>query len=229
MSIFKRSRSRVRFFRHTTTPGIKIGRYEHGLEAIWAWRERAHLLVVERSSYGAGENLVATCFRAYKGPKFLLWPKGEGGWRESIENEAYSLNDAIHELYILAGIASHRAEQIERGEDVPGMLVAVPELHDMTGQKNLAPEDQQFVRDLTYLLKIGRAARIHVMANTRQHVIYPAYLPVETRNQFTGLLVLGRTGDAITRQLGLPQSFDQPHARLGDLTDDFWPLEVRIR
>jgi hypothetical protein len=161
MSIFKRSRSRVRFFRHTTTPGIKIGRYEHGLEAIWAWRERAHLLVVERSSYG--------------------------------------------------------------------MLVAVPELHDMTGQKNLAPEDQQFVRDLTYLLKIGRAARIHVMANTRQHVIYPAYLPVETRNQFTGLLVLGRTGDAITRQLGLPQSFDQPHARLGDLTDDFWPLEVRIR
>lgn len=227
--IFGKKKLGIRLFRHSTTPGIPIGRYESGLEAVWAWREHAHLLVVERSSYGAGENLVARCFRAYKGPKVLLWPKGEGGWRKSTESEAYSLNEAIHALFVLGGLVSERTARIERGEDVPDMLVAVPELHDMTDQKVLVPEDQQFVNDLTHLLKIGQAARIHVMANTRQHVIYPAYLPGETRELFGGLLVLGKTSDGITMQLGLPQAYDRPHGWLGDLGDGFWPLEVRTR
>jgi hypothetical protein len=231
--IFSRLRTlnrlrRIRL-RHSLTPGIPLGRYESGLEAVWAWRERAHLLVVERYDYGAGENLVARCFRTYDGPKVLLWPKGECGWRKSTDNECFSLLGALDKLFALNSLAAARAIRIEDGEDVPDMLVAIPELHDMTDQKVLVPEDQQFVNDLTHLLKVGRAARIHVMANTRQHVIYPAYLPVEMRNQFSGLLVLGKTGDAVTRQLGLPHPFDRPHGWLGDLEDGFWSLEVRTR
>jgi hypothetical protein len=227
--IFKRSKSKVRFFRHTTTPGLKIGRYESGLEAIWVWEQVPHLLVIERSSYGAGENLVARIFRNFQGPKVLLWPKGECGWRSSTAgNEIFTAGRALLELDALGEQARVRAAQIESGEDVLRMLVAVPELHDMAdGQPT--EEDRQFVQALTRLLMVGRAARIHVVANIRQHVIYPAYLPQETRRQFSGLLVLGKTSDAITRQLGLPHPFNRPHGRLGDLGDDFWPLEVRTR
>lgn len=217
-----------KLFRHTTTPGIKIGRYESGLDAVWAWHQHAHLLVVERENYGAGENLVRDVFRAYDGPKVLLWPKGECNPQKNTGNEIFTLGRAQLELGALADQARVRAEQVERGEDIPHTLVAIPELHDMTDSQPSA-EDRQFVQDLTRLLKVGRAGRIHVMASTRQHVIYPAYLPGETREQFGGLLVLGKTSDGITRQLGLPHPFNRPHGRLGDLGDGFWPLEVRIR
>lgn len=217
--IFKRSR--VRLLRHTVTPGIKVGRYENGLDAVWAWDQLAHLLVVERQEYGAGENFVAGIYRSFQGRKVMLWPKGDCQWRESTDYELYTMGECLDELFALWLVLSDRAGRIKEGEDLPHMLVALPELHDAVDHHG--PESRQFAHDLGRLLTHGREGRMHVLANIRQGYIYPAYLPQETRRQ---LLVLGKTTDAVTQQLELPQAFNRPHAHLGDLEGGFWPLEV---
>ena len=228
MGIFKRRTSGIRCLRHTMTPGIKIGRYESGLDAVWAWRELAHLLVVERPNYGAGENLVARVYRTVTCPKVLLWSKGESGWRESTDQEIYGLMDTLEKLYSLACLATERAERIEDGEDIPDMLVALPELHDATYTGD--PEGRQFVADLVHLLTVGPAGRIHVLANIRSWYFSKAYLPQELLDPFSGLLVLGQPSRLVMERLGLTSAFESPHGRLGDLGDDsFWPLNMRIR
>jgi hypothetical protein len=242
MSIFRRKQKTgaVRVFRHTTTPGIKVGRYENGLDAVWAWEQYAHLLVVERSSYGAGENLVRLLASKHDGERVQLDPKV--WWNEEYHGVRdlppwwlISLSSCATQVARLNLIATERAARIEQGEDVAPMLVTIPELHDVLDLAELpraydeSEAGKGLLNGLQYLLRVGRAGRIRVLASVRQHKIYPAYLPVETRNQFPGLLVLGKTGDAVARQLGLPHSFDRPHGRLGDLEDGFWPLEVRRR
>jgi hypothetical protein len=224
---FKKWRSGVPRLRHSTTPGIPLGRYESGLEAVWAWQEHAHLLVIERENYGAGENLVATVFRSFKGPKVLIWPKGDCQWRESKDDELYTMGECLDELFALWIKLSDRVHRIVDGEDLPHMLVALPELHDAVSSD--VQEACQFLYDLGRLLKHGREGRMHVMANIRQQYLYRACLPQEVRNQFPGLLVLGETHRFATQVLELPQTFDRPHGRLGDLGDGFWPLEVRLR
>jgi hypothetical protein len=231
--IFKRSKSKIRFSRHTTAPGLKVGRYESGLEAIWAWEQLPHLLVIERESYGAGENLVRFVARKYDGERAQLDPKG-GRWPRHEPWMHMTSEECAAEIARLGTVALERAARIEGGEEIAPMLVTIPELHDILDEveSRWAPYDElgkQFMNGLGRLLRVGRAGRVHVLASVRQHKIYPAYLPVETRAQFPGLLVLGKTSDAVTRQLGLPYPFNRPHGRLGDLGDDFWPLEVRTR
>lgn len=220
------------FRRRTVTPGIRIGEYESGLLATWAWERQAHLLVVERDSYGAGENLVRMLASKYDGERVQLDPKGYR-FRDHQPWMHMTYEECATKVAQLNLVATLRASQIELGEDVEPMLVTVPELHDsvdLLGQRTpSATAAEQFVSGLRRLLTIGRAGRIHVLANIRQGYIYPAYLPQEMRKQFGGLLVLGKTSDAVTQQLNLPRAFDRPHGRLGDMEGGFWPLEVRIR
>jgi hypothetical protein len=213
------------------TPGVKLGRYENGLDAVWAWGQFAHLLVVERENYGAGENLVRLVAREHDGERIQLDPKGyiPRGFKPWM---FMTYMECAAEVARLGTLARERAQRIAEGESIEPMLVTIPELHDVI---DILPEPTyrsvatQFMNGLARLLKVGREGRVHVLANVRQHTIYPAYLPVEIRAQFPGLLVLGKTSDAVTRQLGLPHPFDRPHGRLGDLEGGFWPLEVRRR
>lgn len=229
--IFKRRRRNARPFARlgSTTPGIRLGRYASGLDAVWAWETRAHLLMVETWDYGAGENLVRRVFRTHIGPKVCLDPKG---YRDDSDPEiAGTMESCLIAFGTLKAGVHERMDAIEAGKNVAHLLVAIPELHDIT--EFLHPKDEvakQFLIDLAYLLKVGRAARIHVLANTRQGgSVYRLRLPGEIRHQFTGLLVLGKTTDAVTKQLDLPQVFATPHGLLGDLDEGFWPLEVRRR
>lgn len=224
--IFKKSWSKIRLFRHTTTPGIKIGRYESGLDAIWAWEQRAHLLVVERDSYGAGENLVRSIASQHEGEHVQVDPK-EYRFRSHQPWMFMTSAECASELARLGTVAQERAARIEDGEEVEPMLVTIPELHDVVDRSDEV--GKQMVNGLGRLLKVGRAGRVHILANIRQGYLYKVHLPQELRNQFTGLLVLGRTSDAITQQLSLPHAFNRPHGLLGDLDSSFWPLEVRRR
>lgn len=224
--IFKRRRDSRPFARlGSTTPGIRLGRYASGLDAVWAWETHAHLLVIERADYGAGENLVRRVFRTHVGPKLCLDPKR---YEDSPDPEiCWTMESCIVALGALKARARDRMDAIEAGEDIEHLLVAIPELHDITEFSAGDDYDKQFLIDLIYLLKLARAARIHVLANTRQSSLYALHLPVEIRYQFTGLLVLGKTSDAVTKKLDLPQAFMTPHGRLGDLGEGFWPMEVR--
>ena len=242
--IFSRLRTlnrlpRIRL-RHSLTPGVPLGRYESGLEAVWAWRERAHLLVVERDNYGAGENLVRLVARKHDGDRVQLDPKV---WRDE---EYHRLADRppwwlVSSTSCAARVAQLnldallRAARIEQGEDVAPMLVTIPELHDVLELAGL-PEDYDesevakgLLNGILRLLQVGPAGRIHVLANVRQGYFYKVHMPHGLLKQFSGLLVLGRTSRTVTEKLSLPQVFSEPHGRLGDLEDDFWPLEVRLR
>lgn len=236
--IFKRRKSAVRLFRHTSTPGLKIGRYENGLDAIWAWEQCAHLLVVERSSYGAGENLVRLMARKYEGERVQLDPK-------VLRDEDYyqrdtralwwhiSLTSCATQVARLNLIALERAARVEQGENVAPLLVTIPELHDVLEAARLpvswdeGEAGKALLAGIRRLLMVARAGRIRVLANLRQGYFYQAYLPRELLNHFSGRLVLGTTDRITTELLGLPKPFDRPYARLGDLEDGFWPLEVR--
>lgn len=216
----------VRFFRHTTTPGIKIGRYESGLEAVWAWQQHAHLLVVERENYGAGENLVRQIARTYDGERSQVDPK-EYRFRNHQPWMFMTSAECASELARLGTVAQERAGLIEDGEEIKPMLVTIPELHDVVDRSDHV--GKQMVNGLGRLLRFGRAGRVHVLANIRQGYFYKAYLPQELLNQFSAHLVLGKTSRLVTERLDLPYTFDRPHGRLGDLGDGFWPLEVRRR
>lgn len=218
------------FRRRTVTPGIRIGEYESGLLATWAWERQPHLLVVEHEDYGAGENLVRLLARKYDGERSQLDPK-EYRFRDHQPWMHMTYAECAAEVARLGSLAEERAMRIEDGEEVAPILVTVPELHDSVDQLNertpYGRAATQFVNGLRRLLAVGRAGRVHVLANIRQGYIYPAYLPQEMRKQFGGLLVLGKTSDAVTQQLNLPHAFDRPHGRLGDMEGGFWPLEVR--
>jgi hypothetical protein len=235
MTLFKRLR-----FRRSTAPGISLGRYENGLEAVWAWQECAHLLVVERDNYGAGENLVRLVARKYDGDRTQLdpkvwWDEEYHGARDRPPWWFVSLTSCATQVARLNLIAMERAARIERGEDIPPMLVTVPELHDVLELATL-PKDydeseagKSLLNGLQRLLQVSRAGRIHVLANIRQGYFYKVHMPQGLLNQFSGLLVLGRTSRTVTKKLSLPQVFSEPCGRLGDLGNGFWPLEVRLR
>jgi hypothetical protein len=226
--------------RHSLTPGISLGRYESGLEAVWAWQECAHLLVVERDNYGAGENLVRLVARKYDGDCVQLDPKV---WRDEEYHGArdrppwwfVSLTSCATQMARLNLDALLRAARIEQGEDVAPMLVTIPELHDVLELATL-PEDydeseagKSLLNGLLRLLQVGRAARIHVLVNIRQGYFYKVHMPQGLLKQFSGLLVLGRTSRTVTEKLSLPPVFSEPRGHLGDLGNGFWPLEVRLR
>lgn len=235
MTFFKKLR-----FRHSTTPGIPLGRYESGLEAVWAWQERAHLLVIERDPYGAGENLVRLRARKHEGDRVQLdpkvwWDEEYHGPRDRPPWWLISLSSCATQVARLNLIALERAARIEQGEDIAPMLVTVPELHDILDLATLpasydpSEAGKSLLNGLQHLLQVGRAGRIHVLANIRQGYFYKVHMPQGLLNQFSGLLVLGRTSRTVTEKLSLPRVFSEPHGRLGDLGDDFWPLEVRLR
>lgn len=240
MEIFKGRRIPFFLFRHTTTPGIRIGRYESGLDAVWAWEERAHLLVVERSSYGAGENLVRLVAREHDGERVQLDPK-VGSDEEYYSSRPLppwmfmSTASCATQVARLNLIALERAARIEQGESIAPLLVTVPELHDVLEAATWPPAYEEseagaaLLRGLMHLLKIARAGRIHVLANIRQGYFYKVHLPTGLLELFSGLLVLGKTDRISTERLGLAHPFDRPHGRLGDLDGSFWPLEVRRR
>lgn len=219
---------------HSQIPGVEVGRYEHGLKAIWAWRECAHLLVIERQDYGAGENLVRLIARKFKGERVQLDPK-EYLFRNHRPWMFMTTAGCATQVARLNLIALERAAQIEQGADLAPILVTVPELHDILEGATLPAnwDESEAGKSLLYglqrLLVVGRAGRVYVLANLRQGYFYKRYLPPGLLNQFSGHLVLGRTGKSVTEQLELPRVFDRPHGRLGDLTDSFWPLKTRIR
>lgn len=242
--IFSRLRTlnrlpRIRL-RHSMTPGIPLGRYENGLEAVWAWQERAHMLVIERESYGAGENLVRLVARKHDSERIQLDPKV---WWDEEYHGAHerppwwhiSLSSCATQVTRLNLIAVERAARIEQGEDIAPMLVTVPELHDILELATLpasydpSEAGKSLLNGLQRLLQVGRAGRIHVLANIRQGYFYKVHMPQGLLNQFSGFLVLGRTSRIVTEKLMLGPDFDRPHGLLGDLGDDFWPLEVRLR
>lgn len=220
------------FLRHSSTPGIRLGRYESGLEAVWAWDQLAHLLVVERSSYGAGENLVRLLARLHDGERVQLDPKG-GRTSRHQPWMFMTVAECATQVERLKVMARERADRVAQGETVTPLLVTIPELHDILEAATWPPayEESEAGRALLFgilhLLKIARAGRIHVLANLRQGYFYKAHLPAGLLELFSGLLVLGKTDRISTERLGLPHVFDSPHGRLGDLGDGFWPLEVR--
>jgi len=234
--IFSRLRTRNWLFLRTSTPGIRLGRYENGLDAVWDWERYAHLLVIERESYGAGENLVRLVASKHDGERVQLDPKV--WWDEEYHSTRarppwwlISLSSCATQVARLNLIAVVRAARIEQGEDVAPMLVTIPELHDVLDYVELpSPHDevgQGLLSGLLRLLQIGPAGRIHVLANIRQGYFYKVHMPEGLLKQFAGLLVLGKTSRTVTEKLSLSQVFSEPHGRLGDLGDGFWPMEVR--
>jgi hypothetical protein len=221
-------------------PGIPLGRYENGLEAVWAWEKHAHLLVIEREDYCAGENLVRLVARKHEGDLVQLdpkvwWDEEYHGPRDRPSWWLISLTSCATRVAQLNLIALERAARIEQGEDIAPMLVTIPELHDVLELATLPKSYDEseagkgLLNGLQRLLRVGRAGRIHVLANIRQGYFYKVHMPQGLLNQFSGLLVLGRTSRTVTEKLSLPQAFSEPHGLLGDLEDGFLPLEVRTR
>lgn len=209
-------------------PGIVVGRLQHG-KARWDWSNSAHLLMIEELEYGNGESRVRQIYRDHRGPKVCLdpkdyyWPRGQ----EDLDHFGH-MDTCIAQLNQLGERSLERMAIIKNGGHLDRILVTIPELHDVTDSHGSSLSQTEFMDGLAYLLKHGRAARIHVLANVRQHVITRGMLPPEVAHQFSSLLVFGpvtrgRYGYPIPTYAQAPAGIESPYLTAHGVTLELRP------